>query len=375
MPGRPRKDVIREDEVGVYHVWTRCVRRARLCGYDPVTDKNRDYRKRWIYDRMEELSRIFAVDACVFAILSNHYHLIVRNRVDLVEQWSQEEVVRRWWMLYPERRDKDGAPAEPTPLEIRSLVQDAQRVEVLRKRLCSISWFMKSLNEWISKRCNREDNARGHFWEERFGARSLLSEGAILACAIYIDLNEIRAELAATPEESQNTSAYRRILARIKRRERKAAEGRSTMVSDYQQDDPDFWLCPIHEQDQAPLLGPAGVESVGRSLDCNRDDTNLGSVHKLWRHGFLPMTPDEYLELLDWTGRQIVPGKRGAIDSALAPILERLGLKPSNWLNVIDNFERWFHAAVGNASEVTEQAARTGRQWLHGVRACQSTFL
>ena len=90
MPGRPRKDVIREDEVGVYHVWSRCVRQAWLCGLDPLTGRNFDYRKQWIQDRLEELARIFAVDACVFAVLSNHYHLIVRNRVDLVEQWSDD---------------------------------------------------------------------------------------------------------------------------------------------------------------------------------------------------------------------------------------------------------------------------------------------
>ena len=370
MAGRPRGDVIQEDEVGVYHVWTRCVRRARLCGYDQVAAKNRDYRKLWICDRMEELSKIFAVDACVFAILSNHYHLIVRNRVDLVEQWSQEEVVRRWWILYPERREKDGSPAAPTPLEIRSLLQDAERVAQLRRRLSNISWFMKSLNEWMSRRCNREDDLRGHFWEDRFNARSLLNEGAILACAIYIDLNEIRAELSETPEKSRNTSAYRRILARIKRRERRAAG----QLADYQQGDPDFWLCPIHDQDHAPLLGPTGGDSVHRSWVCMPSGDDLGSVKKTWRHGFLPMTVDEYLELLDWTGRQVAPGKRGAIDSGLPPILERIGVNPGSWMNLIENFEHWFYGAIGSASELAREAARTGRRWLHGMRACQRTF-
>ena len=100
MPGRPRKNVIREDVVGVYHVWTRCVRRAWLCGFDPLTKKDYSYRKAWIYERLAALSQIFAVDACVFAILSNHFHLLLRNRVDLAAQWSDEEVVRRWWQLY-----------------------------------------------------------------------------------------------------------------------------------------------------------------------------------------------------------------------------------------------------------------------------------
>jgi hypothetical protein len=134
MPGRPRKDVIREDEVGVYHVWSRCVRRSFLCGLDPLTGRDFSHRKQWIYDRLAVLAQVFAVDACVFAILSNHYHLLLRNRPDLAAQWSDEEVVRRWWQLCPERCNDDGEPEEPTELEIASLVEDAERVAELRKR-------------------------------------------------------------------------------------------------------------------------------------------------------------------------------------------------------------------------------------------------
>lgn len=68
MPGRPRKDVIREDEVGVYHVWSRCVRRAWLCGLDPVSGNNYEYRKEWIYQRLGELVQIFAIDAGTLSV-------------------------------------------------------------------------------------------------------------------------------------------------------------------------------------------------------------------------------------------------------------------------------------------------------------------
>ena len=146
-------------------------------------------------------------------------------------------------------------------LEIASLVSDAERVAVLRKRLSSVSTFMQYLNQWIAQRANAEDGVTGHFFQERFGCRSLLDEGAILACAIYIDLNEIRARLADTPESSKNTSAYFRILARIKRRERSAAAAPLPTDAD-QVGDPDDWLCPVDEQDCVPLLGPANVESV-----------------------------------------------------------------------------------------------------------------
>src|SRR5688500_13900042 len=139
MPGRPRSAVIREDVVGVYHVWDRCIRQTWLCGVDRKTGRNYEHRKQWISDRLQELVQIFAIDACVFAILSNHYHLLLRNRVDLAAQWSDEEVVRRWWQLCPERRDEYGNPAEPTAAEIASLVSNTKRVAELRRRLSSIS--------------------------------------------------------------------------------------------------------------------------------------------------------------------------------------------------------------------------------------------
>lgn len=163
VQGRPRRNVVDDDQVGVYHVWSRCVRRAWLCGLDPLTGNNWSHRKSWFFERLQELTAIFAIDACVWAILSNHYHLILRNRPDLAAQWTDEEVVRRWWQLCPERKDEQGRAAEPTDLEIKSLLADPGQVAEWRKRLSSVSWFMKSLNEWFSRRANAEEGARGHF--------------------------------------------------------------------------------------------------------------------------------------------------------------------------------------------------------------------
>ena len=145
MAGRPRSQVIDETQVGVYHVWNRCIRKMFLFGADRHSGRDYTSRKAWCQERLQELSAIFAVDACVWAMLSNHFHLIVRNRPDLAQQFSDEEVALRWWYLYPERREKDGRPAPPTALEIRSIVETPGRIAVLRKRLSSISWFMKSL--------------------------------------------------------------------------------------------------------------------------------------------------------------------------------------------------------------------------------------
>ena len=109
-----------------------------------------------------------------------------------------------------------------------------------------------------------------------------------------------------------------------------------------------------------------------RWLGCDRP--NRCEAVKRWRHGFLPLTVDQYLELLDWTGRQLTAGKRGVIDDSYPPILERIGLQPATWLEVIDKFDVWFHGAVGRAEKVLEHAARTGRRRVQGLRPCRNVF-
>ena len=258
MARKPRRLVIREDEVGVYHVWSRTVRQMWLLGEEVGSGRNYAYRKEWVEDRLGLLTKVYAIDACVYAIMSNHYHLLLRNRPDLVAQMSDEEVVRRWWQLSPERRGAGGKPAEITVVELQSLLVDRERVAELRKRLSSISWFMKTLNEWLARRANREDGVTGHFVEDRFKCRSLLDEGAILAASLYIDLNEIRAGLAGTPEESRYTAGYRRILRRVRVGLERAAAG--DVLSERAD-----WLCPVDECAREVLLGPEGAESVVES--------------------------------------------------------------------------------------------------------------
>ena len=84
MPARPRKQIIRRDEVGYYHCYNRCVRRAFLCGVDPLTGHNYEHRKEWIRQRLMELAAAFAVEVSGFSAMDNHLHVVLRNRPDLV---------------------------------------------------------------------------------------------------------------------------------------------------------------------------------------------------------------------------------------------------------------------------------------------------
>jgi hypothetical protein len=264
----------------------------------------------------------------------------------VVESWNDQEVVRRWLCLFPERREEDGSPAEPSQPEIDSILNDPEKLAERRRRLSDISWWMRCTAENIARQSNREDNVTGHFWEGRYKAQRLLDEASVLACAAYVDLNPIRAALAEDLESSRFTGIKDRIDDLRDRSDR-------SRMSDHDWERSEHchcsgWMSPIEICEASDPIGSDGSTSRRRASE----------------KGFLPISLAAYLELLDWTGRQIRRGKRGSIPQHLAPILERLGLDTSGWCDLIVKFGRSFKRAVGTAQHLREEASRRGQRWL-----------
>ncbi|HUG68637.1 MAG TPA: hypothetical protein VMM76_12860, partial [Pirellulaceae bacterium] len=134
-----------------------------------------------------------------------------RSRPDVVATWDDTEVARRWLLLCPVRKSKDGKPEVPNEFELNSIRHDAERLAKIRTRLSDISWWMRLLCQNIAQRANREDGEVGKFFQARFRAVRILDDESLLACAAYVDLNPIRAALAETLEQSDFTSVQRRI--------------------------------------------------------------------------------------------------------------------------------------------------------------------
>ena len=217
VPGCARKDIVREGEIATYHCWSRCVQRAFLCGFDPVTEHDYNYRRGWIEDLLAYQARVFAVDVGNYNLLSNHAHSILRTRPDIAALWSPEELALRWKMAWPEFLDGQWV-REPTDQELEELLLKPEKIEQIRCHLSSLSWFMARWKEPIAKLCNSETNGSGHFWASRFKCRELVDEAAVLTCSIYVDLNQIQAGMVDSLEESQYSAIRNRILA-AKRRE------------------------------------------------------------------------------------------------------------------------------------------------------------
>ena len=312
-----RSHVVNPGAEGVFHCISRCVRRAFLCGDDPYDGRSYEHRREWIRRRLQLLASVFGIEVCAYAVMSSHLHVVIRTRPDMVENWEDSEVVQRWNMLFAKRKSSGSPDANQTAAA--SAVAPGRLLE-LRTRLSSVSWFMRCLNEDIARRANREDGVKGRFWEGRFKCQALLDESADLACMMYVDLNPIRAGLAQTPEASEFTSARERIEAR------QASRGKST----------GSWLCPIEQ--------------------------------------ILPISTDEYLDLLDWTGRQVAYGKLGGIPDRLAPIMTRLEINDERWLSTVNNFGSLFHRAAGRLDSMAQAAKLAGLNWLRGLRAGGRAF-
>ena len=87
------------------------------------------------------------------------------------------------------------------------------------------------------------------------------------------------------------------------------------------------------------------------------------------------MTFKEYLDLLDWTGREIREDKRGAIPSKLEPILERLKLKSENWIDSFKSFRKDFHTVAASEGTMRKIADKVDVCWFHGIGCANQHFV
>ncbi len=325
-----------------YHCITRCVRRAFLLGEGSLN------RKEWIENRVKELAEIFAVSVGGFSVMDNHLHLLVRLDPEATNGWSDEEVVRRWGRLFPPR-DKSRQPLPVSNDWVQSRLKDAEWVAKIRGRLQSLSWFMKSLKEPLSRLANRQDKVRGAFFEQRYKSVAVLDEESLLATCAYIDLNPVAAGIVEVPEESPHTSVTTRVehvKAQGRTSDLKASELGSVAGSTASAGlEETIWLCPIEDR---------------RKLDSSREGMVEG----------LPL--GSYLLLVDYTVRLFHEGK-SAISAELVGILARLGTSVEGWQARLEKLRggrllgRFFAATRNRLREV---ATRLGVHHLANLGGC-----
>jgi len=273
-----------------------------------VTGFNFEHRRQWIVDRIKLLCSVFAVDLCAFAIMSNHYHIVVRINADELRQWTDHEVAQRWMKIFsgPPLMHQYLANADLSKAELKCV---GELFATWRARLGDLSWFMRCINEPIARLANAEDHCTGRFWEGRFKSQALLDVRALLACMAYVDLNPMRAAMAQTPEQSDYTSVRERI-----------------------------------KNPENNCLRPFGV------------NTQNG----------IPFNLKDYLELVDWGGREVKRNKRGYIPASTPPILARLKMDAAPVLDYLAKDELPSYGALGPVSMLRTFAESVGRKFIKG---------
>ncbi|WP_298776044.1 transposase [uncultured Shewanella sp.] len=320
MP-RPRRTQISIEDTSYYHCCSRVVRRAYLCGEDPLTGKNYNHRRAWVENQLLKLSSIFAIDIAAYAVMSNHLHVVLYIDIEQANQWSDKEVVQQWHQLFK--------GSELTHQFVNGKVIEDYEVNTLksliaeyRSRLSDISWFMRCLNEPIARKANHEDKCTGHFWEGRFKSQALLDEAALLSCMAYVDLNPIRGKVAKTLQESNYTSIQQRINAAITGQQ------------------PNYLV---------PFVGNEYM-NMPKGLRFNVQN---------------------YLQLVDETGRIISEGKGGVMSPSTMDILSCLNMSAENWLKLTNDFGRIFHGPVGTLQELTRYCEHLEKRRRHFSACCQ----
>jgi len=385
MPRPNRSEQFDPAEVCIVHTIQRCVRKAFLAGVDRQSGQDYSHRKEWIRRRMEALASVFAVDVLSYAVMSSHMHQILRNRPDVVAAWSDREVAIRWLKVFPGRRIEEHL-AEPTENDVETLARDKEKLTEVRRRLSDISWFMRALSEPIARMANRQDECTGRFWEGRFKAQRIVDEAGLLACAMYVDLNPVRAAMAESPEQSSHTSAFDRIESGRGKRidsaafdllpvptERAGEEIRRTPVEKLRQErkakkrNPtgrrirrDAWLSPL-SMDPAKLSDNAQVHRDGlRASD----------------RGFLRLSLADYLRLLRWTAKQSVGDVAAKIPVSLAKTLSELGIEAAMWRDLVWNWQKYFgrSTCAGSPGAMRREASRTGHRWHRGQQSAAACF-
>ncbi|NRA84258.1 MAG: transposase [Gammaproteobacteria bacterium] len=317
-------------ETTFYHVINRCVRRSYLCGKDRYSGKNFEHRRQWVIKRIKHLAKIYSIEIGAYAIMSNHYHLVLNVNIQNANSWSMDEVIKRWRNLYKGHVvvDKYLAGIELSAAEIK-LVNDLTLV--WRKRLYDISWFMKSLNEFIARQSNKEDKCTGKFWEGRFKSQALLDNTALLSCLAYVDLNPIRAGICDSLEGSDFTSIQERL---IQQHAYTKLINRNSQNSEF----------------SVPNQPPSLMPFITKHCKSN-----------------LPFDLDSYLQLVQWSKSNLVNNDVTVSVIESSTLFVELGLDAELWLEAVKNFRRHYGSWAGSQNILKRFAQSHGQRWCKGT--------
>ena len=88
----------------------------------------------------------------------------------------------------------------------------------------------------------------------------------------------------------------------------------------------------------------------------------------------LPFQLNDYLVLVDWSGRILRENKKGVIPKHLHGILQRLAMDAKQFIYLTQNFEHPFKNLVGATHHVRKACESIGQNWVYGMSQCEAFF-
>ncbi|MFO0829890.1 MAG: hypothetical protein U0572_17240 [Phycisphaerales bacterium] len=353
----PRRNIIDPSQPVTCHCVSRCVRRLLLLedrskpedlgDGNAASSREPDFWKKLLAARIVELVALFAIDVIEWAILGNHFHLLLATHPELVALWSDREIAVRWRTLTPDyhwRRRKKipyNAPAQED--EIAAMLADPKAIAHARRVLADVSQFHKFLKQRIAQLANAEDDVTGHFWDGRFKSIVATDLPTVIAHMVYIALNPVRAGLAASLEECEFAS----IRARIDELKRRIEVGE---------------FAGEVEEAKQKLRGlkllPALPCDPGR--DVRRMERLPNGAPNPWKGGAVPpvlegLTISAFLDEADRVGRTERKGKK-SLPPERAKVMAMLEARIENRLNA----KRAHNARAVRGARVTRADGSTG---------------
>jgi len=313
-----------------FHCCTRAVRKAFILDDQSKDAPDKIDRRKWIEDRILFLTTVFAIDVCAYAVMSNHYHVILDVHKKHSDEWTPMEIITRWHKIYK------GTELSRSYLKGKNLSGIESELvlefaENCRKKLHDISWFMRNINEPLARIANKEDDCKGRFWESRFKSQALLDEQALLTCMAYVDLNPIRANMSKTIQKSEFTS--------IKKRYEKAKQASN-----------------INHANQQP-----------------KELSKLTGNYSTAKINDIPIKVSAYIELVQWTGKQLRDNK-ASINKQTPSVLNEFNISPDEFLYSAQNYGKQFHRMVGSIKSIFNAMKHCEINKTAGMKKAKSLF-
>ena len=196
-----RRRFVFSDRACCHHVMSRVAGGDLLFG---------DVEKEAFRKLMRRLERFSGVEVLTYAVMGNHFHLLVRvperekflNKFTKgTKQEKENRLMEHLRLLYSKAylAQLEGELREMKKKGLKDLYE--KTVQGYLSRMCSLEHFMKELKERFSRWFNKRHGRRGTLWQDRY--RSVLVENgeALRTMAAYIELNPVRAGLVDDPKD------------------------------------------------------------------------------------------------------------------------------------------------------------------------------